>query len=348
MNARDIMTTGIISVTPETPIHEIAKLLLEQGISAVPVVDGDGVPLGMVSEGDLIGRDETEREARRDWWLALLAEGETLHPDFLATMRTRNQTARNVMASPVVTVGEETDIGEIAQLLAAHRVKRVPVLRDGRIVGIVSRADLLRALVAEREAVAVPPSGFLTETFAQLDAHFQERPRPAEAHPSLSPRDQPEEQGLSANDFQDLLSDFELKKHQQIEAARLAGAEQRRQRVATLIDQHVSDQAWRTLLHQAREAAEHGLKQLLLLRFPSELCSDGGRAINVTEADWPSTLRAEAAETYLRWERDLKPRGFRLTASVTDFPGGMPGDIGMYLNWGDSADLGGGSGPVTV
>jgi CBS domain-containing protein len=348
MNARDIMTTGIVSVTPETPIHEIAKLLLQQGISAVPVVDAGGVPLGMVSEGDLIGRDDTEREARRDWWLALLAEGETLHPDFLATMRTRNQTARDVMASPVVTVGDETDIGEIAQLLAAHRVKRVPVLRDGRIVGIVSRADLLRALVAEREAVSVPPGSFLTKAVSQLDAHFQERPRPAEAHPSLSPRDEPEEQGLSANDFQDLLSDFELKKHQQIEATRLAGAEQRRQRVAALIDQHVSDQAWRALLHRAREAAEHGLKQLLLLRFPSELCSDGGRAINVTEADWPSTLRAEAAETYLRWERDLKPRGFRLSASVTDFPGGMPGDIGMYLNWGDSADRAGGSGPATV
>ncbi|MEI9981750.1 MAG: CBS domain-containing protein [Aliidongia sp.] len=349
MNARDIMTTDVISVTPEMPIHEIAKRLLKEGVSAVPVVDDGGVPIGMVSEGDLIGRDETEREARRDWWLALLAEGEALHPDFLASLHTHDQTARDVMSSPVVTVGEETDIIEIARLLAAHRVKRVPVMHDGRIVGIVSRADLLRALVAERDAVVAPPgSGFLASAFAELDVHFHDAPRPAETHQSLSPRDQPDEEVLSASDFQGLLSDFEHKKYEQIETARLAGVEQRRQRVIAMIDQHVSDDGWRILLHKAREAAEQGLKQLLLLRFPSELCSDGGRAINVSEADWPSTLRAEAAETYLRWERDLKPRGFRLAASVVDFPGGMPGDIGLFLNWGELATGSGQSTPAAV
>lgn len=346
MNARDVMTTGIISVTPETPIHEIAKLLLKEGVSAVPVVDEGGVPLGMVSEGDLIGRDETAREARRDWWLALLAEGEALHPDFLASLNTHDRTARDVMSSPVVMVGEETDLSEIARLLSAHRVKRVPVLHDGRIVGIVSRADLLRALVAERDAIVAPPSGFLADAFAQLDAHFHDHPRPAETQPPL--HDQPGDEGLSASDFQGLLAEFDHRKHDQIEAVRLAGVEQRRQRVIVMTDQHVTDQAWGMLLHKAREAAEHGLKQLLLLRFPSELCSDGGRAINVTEADWSSTLRAEAAETYLRWERDLKPRGFHLKASVIDFPGGMPGDIGMFLIWGDLAAGGGGSAPVTA
>jgi CBS domain-containing protein len=334
MNARDIMTTGVISVSPETPIHEIAQLLLKEGVSAVPVVDEGGVPLGMVSEGDLIGRDETEREARRDWWLALLAEGEALHPDFLASLRAPDRTARDVMSSPVVMVGEETDISEVARLLSAHRVKRVPVLHEGRIVGIVSRADLLRALVAERDAVVVPPSGFLAEAFAQLDVHFHDHPRPADPQQSSAPHDHADDEDLSASDFQGLLSDFDRKKHEQIEAARQAGVEQRRQRVSAMVDQHVTDQAWGILLHKAREAAEHGLKELLLLRFPSELCSDGGRAINVAEADWPSTLRAEAAETYLRWERDLKPRGFRLTASVIDFPGGMPGDVGLFLRWG--------------
>jgi len=348
MNARDIMTTGVISVSPETPIHEIAKLLLKEGVSAVPVVDAGGVPLGMVSEGDLIGRDETEREARRDWWLALLAEGEALHPDFLASLRTPDRTARDVMSSPVVMVGEETDISEVARLLSAHRVKRVPVLHEGRMVGIVSRADLLRALVAERDAVVVPPSGFLAEAFAQLDAHFHDRPRPAETHESSAPHDHPDDEDLSASDFQGLLSDFDRKKHEEIEAARQAGVEQRQQRVSAMVDQHVTDQAWGILLHKAREAAEHGLKELLLLRFPSELCSDGGRAINVTEADWPSTLRAEAAETYLRWERDLKPRGFRLSASIIDFPGGMPGDAGLFLKWGGLAPTDGGSAPVTA
>jgi len=75
MNARDIMTTEVVSISPETPTNKVAQLLDEKGISAVPVVDDAGAPIGMVSEGDLIGRNEAEREARRDWWLTLLAEG---------------------------------------------------------------------------------------------------------------------------------------------------------------------------------------------------------------------------------------------------------------------------------
>jgi len=72
----------------------------------------------------------------------------------------------------------------------------------------------------------------------------------------------------------------------------------------------------------------------MLLRLPSQLCSDGDRAVNAPRADWPKTLRGEAAEIYLRWERDLKPHGFGISARVLDFPGGMPGDIGLFLVWG--------------
>jgi CBS domain-containing protein len=104
----------------------------------------------MVSEGDLIGRDDSDREARLDWWLTLLAEGETLNPAFLASIHSPERRARDVMTAPVVTIGEETEIDEVARLLTAHRIKPVPVLHDGRIVGIVSRADLVRAL-AERK-----------------------------------------------------------------------------------------------------------------------------------------------------------------------------------------------------
>ena len=88
-------------------------------------------------------------------------------------------------------------------------------------------------------------------------------------------------------------------------------------------------------MHNARQAAENGQKEFMLLRFPSQLCSDEGRAINAVEPNWASTLRGEAAEIYLRWERDLKPRGFRLSARVLDFPGGIPGDIGLFLAWGE-------------
>ena len=72
----------------------------------------------------------------------------------------------------------------------------------------------------------------------------------------------------------------------------------------------------------------------MLLRFPSQLCSDGGRAINVPDPDWPKSLRGEPAELYLRWEHDLKPQGFHLQAQILEFPGGYPGDIGLFLVWG--------------
>ena len=121
----------------------------------------------MVSEGDLIGRNDAAREARRDWWLTLLAEGEALSPEFLASLASRKR-ARDVMAAPAVTVGEDTDIGEVARLLTEYRIKRVPVVRtgDGRVVGIVSRADLVRAMAreharsAQTEAGAAPRHGF--------------------------------------------------------------------------------------------------------------------------------------------------------------------------------------------
>ena len=146
MKARDVMNSAVVAVRPDTPINDIAKTLREHRISAVPVIDEAGSPLGMVSEGDLIGRDHADREARLDWWLTLLAEGEALNPEFLASIHGPERRARDVMTTPVVTVAEETEIDAIARLLTAHRIKRVPVLRDGRIVGIVSRADLVKAL----------------------------------------------------------------------------------------------------------------------------------------------------------------------------------------------------------
>ena len=142
MDAFDVMTTAVIAVSPDTPTQRIAELLLEHGISAVPVVDDNGEVAGMVSEGDLLRFSEEDREARRDWWLAILAEGESLNPQFIATITDHKRAARDIMSAPVVTVTEHTDVSEIGKLLATYRIKRVPVLRDGRIVGIVSRADL--------------------------------------------------------------------------------------------------------------------------------------------------------------------------------------------------------------
>jgi len=114
---------------------------------------------------------------------------------------------------------------------------------------------------------------------------------------------------------------------------RRAAAEQDRSRLAALIDRHVSEANWLSLLHRAHQAAEAGQKEIMLLRFPSLLCRDGGRAVNMASHDWPQTLRGEPAELYLRWERELRPQGFHVAARMLDFPGGVPGDVGLYLIW---------------
>jgi hypothetical protein len=141
--------------------------------------------------------------------------------------------------------------------------------------------------------------------------------------------------GLSVADFRSLVSGFERRKSAIADAARRAAAERSGEKVKQLIDEHVGDQNWNALLQRAREAAERGDRDFELLRFPSELCTDHGRAVNAALPDWPQTLRGEAAEVYLRWENELRPRGFHLTARVLDFPGGMPGDIGLFLGWGE-------------
>lgn len=143
MNARDVMTTNVVAVRPEMPVNAIAALLLERHISAVPVIDDERRVVGIVSEGDLVRREETA--PRPSWWLAIFGDPEKLAREFA---RSHGQRAKDVMSREVVTVSEETPLGEIAALLEKHRIKRVPVLRDGRLVGIVSRADVLRGLVA--------------------------------------------------------------------------------------------------------------------------------------------------------------------------------------------------------
>jgi CBS domain-containing protein len=333
VKAREIMTGDVVSVRADTPTRQIARLLLDKRISAVPVVDDKGAPIGMVSEGDLIGRDEVAREGRRDWWLALLAEGEPLDPGFLASVHAAERVARDVMSGPVVTVREDTDAGEIARLLQSYRIKRVPVLRDDRIVGIVSRADLVRALAEQPASVAPHAGGFMVNILAGIDAEFLHDRSDAKVKLAVR-RPEPTSDKLEAGDFQKLAADFERQELQHRDAERRAAAEQRRRRAAQLIDDHVTDAGWRALLQQARRAAEHGEGEFMLLRFPSQLCSDGGRSINAPDPGWPATLRGDAAEIYLRWEQDLKPHGFRLAAKVLEFPDGVPGDVGLFLIWG--------------
>jgi CBS domain-containing protein len=145
LKAGEVMTTKVMTVRPNTSTRDIARLLLENHISAVPVLDGSGAPVGVVSKGDLIGRDDAAREAR-GWWLEMLAEGRSLSPDFLSSLRRPERNVSDIMSRPAVCVGEDTETSEIVRLLQSHRIKRVPVVRNGTLVGIISRENLLRAL----------------------------------------------------------------------------------------------------------------------------------------------------------------------------------------------------------
>jgi CBS domain-containing protein len=150
MQAQDVMTTRVVAVAPDTPVTEIAKLLLERQISAVPVVSDDRRLLGIVSEGDLT-HGLGQEGAKRSWWLDLLTSPQAKAEAYL---KGHGRLASDLMTREVVSVMPETPLPEIARLLEARRIKRVPVLRDGELVGIVSRADLLRGFALHPSADA--------------------------------------------------------------------------------------------------------------------------------------------------------------------------------------------------
>mgnify|MGYP001267655654 CR=1 FL=1 len=118
-----------------------------------------------------------------------------------------------------------------------------------------------------------------------------------------------------------------------LRAEEAARREARTLRVAQMREERLDDDGWRDRLARALEAAARGEKEYLLIRFPSELCDDGGRMINAPDPDWPQTLRGQAADVYARWHEELKPRGFGLTARILEFPDGFPGDAGLSLTW---------------
>ena len=335
MNARDLMNHDIVSVTPNTPLREVARTLLTHGISAVPVLSESGAIVGMVSEGDLVGRKKTERETRSEWWLQRLAEGEPLNTEFLEHLQSPLAIAREVMSSPVLSVSEDTSMDAIAGLMAEHKIKRLPVVRDGQLVGIVRRTDLLRTIGGEEFApVPLPPDphrahGEVPGPHQANGAAVLELTR---SHTAVDLR---KDEELTVGDFRHLVEHHQSLASQAKAAERARATEVRRQNLRHLIDTHISDKGWNGLIHQAREAADLGETEFLLLRFPSQLCSDGGRAINVPDPDWPATLRGEAAELYLRWERELRPRGFHIAARILEFPDGIPGDAGLFLVWGE-------------
>jgi CBS domain-containing protein len=146
MNAKSIMTAKVITVTPAALVREVAALLHEHRISAVPVVENHQI-VGMVSEADLLHRYEigTDRADGGDpWWMRVFSSDRS--PEEYVKAHARR--VRDVMTQAVVTVAPDTSLAEIATLMEKRRIKRLPVLKQGRLVGIVSRSDLVRALLA--------------------------------------------------------------------------------------------------------------------------------------------------------------------------------------------------------
>ena len=147
MRAMDVMTTDVVTVDPTTSVQALAMLLSERCISGVPVVDSKDRLVGIVSEGDLMHRVETGTERltgrRRSWWLDTIASEQELARDYV---KSHGRTAKDVMTRDVISVTDTTELADGAMLLETKRIKRVPVLRDGKLVGIVSRANLVRAL----------------------------------------------------------------------------------------------------------------------------------------------------------------------------------------------------------
>jgi hypothetical protein len=147
----------------------------------------------------------------------------------------------------------------------------------------------------------------------------------------------PSAQVQSAESFRGFERAFKGLQTQKLRDLETEAAEHRHEHVEEMIKTTISDADWDDLLHKAQAAAQHGEKQYLLLRFPSDLCTDEARAINNPPNDtWPETLRGEAAAIYQRWNTTLRSHGFNLSALVLDFPGGKPGDVGLFLGWGET------------
>jgi CBS domain-containing protein len=152
MRAVDVMTTDVITVDPDTTVRALATLLAERGISGAPVVDSGGRLVGVISEGDLLHRAEIgtarrHRVRRRSWWLDDFASD--LAREYI---KSHGRTVNDIMTRDVVTVSEDTELAEVAALLEAKRIKRVPVMREGKVVGIISRANIVRAVGATKGA----------------------------------------------------------------------------------------------------------------------------------------------------------------------------------------------------
>lgn len=144
MKVQDVMSRRVLTVSPDTPVHAVAGLLSEHHVSGAPVVDSDGALLGIVTETDLAHRLAAKVSGPRSWLRALFSSAPA---EALEYAKARGRTARDIMSAATITIGEEASVEDAARILEEKGVRRLPVLKERRLVGVVSRADLLRALL---------------------------------------------------------------------------------------------------------------------------------------------------------------------------------------------------------
>lgn len=177
MKAADVMVTNVVTVGPDACVQDVARTLLDSRISAVPVIGSDGKLLGIVSEGDLMRRVEAGTGRKRPWWLAILTGREVLASEFV---KEHSRKVTDVMTRRVVTAAPDTPLSTVANLLEKNAIKRVPIVQDGKVVGIVSRANLLQALASLNKgaevATPVADTKIRENVLAQLKAEPWTRP----------------------------------------------------------------------------------------------------------------------------------------------------------------------------
>ncbi|MGZ3410804.1 MAG: CBS domain-containing protein [Xanthobacteraceae bacterium] len=175
MNAADVMVREVITIGPDATIRDVAGLLLKNRISALPVVDAEGKLVGIVSEGDLLHRAEAGTQRRHSWWLAVFSSKESLADEFV---KSHARTVADIMTRKVVTASPDISVRDIAALLEKNGIKRVPIVKDGKLVGIVSRANLIQALasVPVQPAKSVDDKTLREQIMANISAKSWARP----------------------------------------------------------------------------------------------------------------------------------------------------------------------------
>ncbi|MZR13778.1 CBS domain-containing protein [Maritimibacter sp. DP07] len=173
MQAKDIMTTAVITVAADEKVETATALMQEHRVSGLPVTDAQDRIVGVISEGDLIRRVGNDDGTRRSWWLDLFTGVDDSAHDFV---KARSHKVSDVMTPDVISVEEDTAVVDIARMLEKHRIKRVPVVRDGVVVGIVSRANLLHALSTVGERTLPAPSEDDREIRERVTAALDEVP----------------------------------------------------------------------------------------------------------------------------------------------------------------------------